>query len=612
MRPEPHTVRTPPSGVAPIDTAAEAEYQTGLTLQAENRTTEAAERFRAALRLAPKDERAHFSLAKTLHDLGRRREALLEYRRTLALRPDCAEAYFNMGLLLWETDRPQAAAEAFQQAVCLAPGLAPAHNNLGIALRSLGRHDEASVCFEQAIRENPDYSEAWCNAGRLRFEQQRWDDAIACFEKALALKPNSAPTLHNLGLCHHKKNNLDRAEMYYRKALALVPDHHRVHIDLGNICLDRNDRAGMIEWYGRALALTPGDAEAFLNVARMLRDASRLDEALVLYEQALALDPENIEAHFSRGLIRLTQGRYPEGWPDYEWRRRRAEWIKAYPHRLSSPCWAGEPFVGRTLLVHHEQGLGDTLQFVRYLPLAKARGGKVLLEAPRALRSLLRQAAGADEILELSPNAPSRVPHDLHIPLLSLPGLCGTTSANVPAQIPYLFADPAQSVAWAERLDPLRLNVGIVWSGSAWTARLAEKSCHLRYFLGLTTIPGIRWYALQKEAPAAELAAAIAAGISVWGPQFSDFSDTAAAVAVLDLVISVDTAAAHLAGAMGKPVWVLLGPRPDWRWMLGRTDSPWYPSMRIYRQSPLGSWQEVFVQVANDLAPLARPAEGAP
>ena len=378
---------------------------------------------------------------------------------------------------------------------------------------------------------------------------------------ALALNPDYAQALHNLGLCHHKRRELDRAETCYRRALAVAPDHHAAHIDLGNVCLDRNDPEGMVAWYRRALAFTPEDAAACVNVGRMLRDLGRLDEALTLYEAALRLDPDNVESHFSRGLIRLTQGRYPDGWQGYEWRCRRAEWVKGYPHRLSSPRWNGEPFGGRTLLVHHEQGFGDTLQFVRYLPMAKARGGRVLFEVPAALRSLVRGVAGADDVLELSPDGPTRVPHDLHVPLLSLPGLCGTTLDTIPAEVPYLFADPVKTAAWAERLDPLGLNIGIVWSGSTWTRRLAEKSCPVDPLMGLTTIPGTRWVALQKDAPAAEFAAARAAGVACWGPEFRDFSDTAAAVVGLDLVIAVDTAVAHLAGAMGKPVWVLLPQR---------------------------------------------------
>ncbi len=613
MTPEPNADCAPTTRLAPAPDgdSAEKAYRDGLDLHASGRLSNAVERLRAGLRFAPDDERIHFSLAKALHDQGRRDEALEEYRRTIGLRADCAEAYFNVGLLFWETRRPEDAAAALREAVALAPGLAAAHNNLGIVLRALQHDDEALACFERAVQEHPGYAEAWCNAGRVWFDRERWDDAAGCFEHALALSPDYAQALHNLGLCHHKRRELDRAETCYRRALAAAPGLHAAHIDLGNVCLDRNDPEGMVAWYRRALGLAPEDAAACVNVGRMLRDLGWLDEALTLYEAALRLDPDNVESHFSRGLIRLTQGRYPDGWQGYEWRCRRAEWVKGYPHCLGSPRWNGEPFSGRTLLVHHEQGFGDTLQFVRYLPMAKARGGRVLFEVPAALRSLVRGVAGADDVLELSPDGPSRVPHDLHVPLLSLPGLCGTTLDTIPAEVPYLFAEPVKTAAWAERLDPLGLNVGIVWSGSTWTQRLAEKSCPVDQLMGLTAIPGTRWVALQKDAPAAEFAAARAAGVACWGPEFRDFSDTAAAVAGLDLVIAVDTAVAHLAGAMGKPVWVLLPQRSDWRWMLDRTDSPWYPTMRLYRQGGPDSWADVIARVAHDLASVARGREGA-
>jgi hypothetical protein len=338
----------------------------------------------------------------------------------------------------------------------------------------------------------------------------------------------------------------------------------------------------------------------------MFRDLGRWDEALALYDAALRLEPEGVDARFSRGLIHLTLGRFPEGWPGYEWRCRRPEWTKAYPHALPSPRWQGEPLRGRTLLVHHEQGFGDTLQFVRYLPLAKAQGGRILFEVPAALRPLVRGVAGADEVLELSPSGPTRVPHDLHVPLLSLPGLCGTTLESIPARVPYLFADPEKAASRAERLGAGGLKVGIVWSGSRWTSRLAEKSCPAAHLLGLAATPGTRWVALQKEIPAEELAAARAAGVACWGPGLGDFDETAAAVAGLDLVIAVDTAVAHLAGAMAKPVWVLLPQQADWRWLLDRTDSPWYPTMRLYRQERSGGWAEVVARVGRDLAALAR------
>jgi tetratricopeptide (TPR) repeat protein len=614
MSAEPNTDLTPTAqrAAAPEGDSVEQAYRDGLELQAAGRSSDAAVRFRAAAGLAPDDERIQFSLGKTLHDLGCPDEALEAYRRTIDLCPDCAEAYFNIGLLFWESRRPEEAAAALGQAVILAPGLAAAHNNLGIVLRALGRDEAALASFECAVRAQPFYADAWCNAGRLLFDRERWDEAARCFEQALAHNAAGSTVLHGLGLCHHKKGLLERAEACYRHVLTLHPGHYRAHIDMGNVCLDRGDFDGMADWYRRALAFTPEDRAGFANVARMFRDLGRWDESLTLYDAALRLDPDNAEMHFSRSLIHLTLGRFAEGWPGYEWRCRRVEWSKAYPHALPSPRWCGEPLEGRTLLVHHEQGFGDTLQFVRYLPLAKARGGRVLFEAPAALSRLLRGIDGENDVVELSADGPTRAQHDLHVPLLSLPGLFGTTLESVPDRVPYLFADPDRAAAWAERLDPHALNIGVVWSGSRWTPRLAEKSCPLELLLTLAPISGTHWVALQKDSPPAELTAAHAAGLAIWGTELGDFSDTAAAVAGLDLVIAVDTAVAHLAGAMGKPVWVLLTRQADWRWLLDRTDSPWYPTMRLYRQEHGSSWEGVVARVGRDLEALVRKGPKAP
>jgi tetratricopeptide (TPR) repeat protein len=606
MSPDLDSITGPPAPAAgdrpaPAD-AAETEYRVGLALHEEGRAVEAAQFYQRALRCSPQDERFHFSLGKAFQDAGRFQDALSCYRRTIALDADCVPAYFNMGLLFIAQALYPEALAALQQAVVLAPGFAGAHNNLGIAFQALKRDAEALACFQRAVQANPDYSEAWCNVGRLLFAQQRWDEALPVFQKAFALKPAWVEPLHNLGLCHHKKRELELAEACYRQVLALKPDHLPAHLDLGNIFLDRGDLPGMAAWYRKALELTPDNTEACVNVGRMLRDQGRWEEALACYDQTLQRDPGHVESHFSRALICLALGRFSEGWKAYEWRFQMADWSKkSYPHQLRTPRWNGDPFVGRTLLVHHEQGFGDTLQFVRYLPLVKARGGTVLLEVPAALRSLLHAIPGADDVVELSPAGPTERGFDLHVPLLSLPGIFGTTLESISAKVPYLSADPAKTAAWAKRLGGHFFKIGIAWSSSAWNAKLAEKSCPISHFLPLAQTPGARLVGLQKKPAPNDLAAAAAEGIRNYGEEFADFSDTAAAIANLDLVIAVDTAVAHLAGAMGKPVWVPLLCVADWRWLLNREDSPWYPTMRLYRQPRPGAWDDLFRRLAQDL-----------
>lgn len=558
--------------------------------------------FLQGVELSPSDARLHFALGKTYQDMGRLAEALTCYARAAQLDPGCAPAHYNKGLILMQTGRHEDAVEAFQLAVRSDSGIPPAYNNLGIALQELGRGAEALGAFEQAVEMDPGYAQAHCNAGRLLFGAERWEEARARFQQAAASDPGHAAAWHGLGLCFQKMRDLDSAGRCYEKALALKPDYHAAAIDMGNVCLDRGDFCGMADWYRRALDFTSADAADFLNVGRMYQDQGRLDDALECIEAALGRDPESVAAHFNRAAILLAQGEWTQGWKEYEWRFRHPDRQNAYPHRLPAPRWDGRSFGGRTLLVHCEQGLGDSIQFARYLPLVKDRGGTVLFEMPAALKPLFENLPGMDEALVFSPAAMTTRRFDLQVPLLSLPGIFNATVEDLPGAVPYLKADPGRTAAWAPRLSAGRLKVGIVWAASGWNQALARKSCRLSDFLPLAALPGVRLYGMQKG-PAASEAAEIPDGIAFanLGEQFADFADTAAVIANLDLVISVDTAVAHLAGAMGKPVWVLLPFCSDWRWLLNRDDSPWYPTMRLFRQPKRGDWQEVFMQVSDRL-----------
>jgi hypothetical protein len=374
---------------------------------------------------------------------------------------------------------------------------------------------------------------------------------------------------------------------------------------MGNIFLDRGDLDEMTAWYRKAAARVPQKAAAMLNVSRMLQDQGRWNESLRCCEEALAHDPLNVEARFDRSLLLLRFGRMEEGWKEYEWRFQRANRHNAYPHRLASPPWDGSEFHGRSVLVHCEQGFGDTLQFIRYLPLVKHRGGTVIFETQAQLCSLFQGFRGADEVVALSADVPIERPHDYHVPLLSLPGIFGTTVETIPVCSPYLSADPCKKAVWESRLGSGGLRVGIVWAGSAWHGKDRKRSCGLSPFLTLAPIPGLRLIGLQKGAAATE-----AENLPPhrpfpnFGSELHDFSDTAAVVSVLDLVISVDTAVAHLAGAMAKPVWVVLPFVSDWRWLTEREDCPWYPTMRLFRQGRNETWAEVFSRVAAALRGL--------
>lgn len=553
-----------------------------------------------------------FAAGKAFEESGRLTEALESYRSAAAVDPGCGAAFYNLGVLLHATGRFEEAAAVFARAAALGPHAAAAWNNCGVALQALGRTAEALASYAAAAREDPAYATAHANLGRLLFAAGRWEEAAASFQRAAAAEPDAADHRHHLGLCRHKLRDLDGAERCYAEALARDPRHRAAHIDMGNVWLDRGDYGAMGAWYRRALALGGAEASDFVNVARMFQDAGREEEALACYAEALARDGELAEAHVGRGQLLLARGAFSEGWPEFEWRLRLPDWPRrGYPHRLAAPRWEGDRFEDQTLLVYCEQGLGDAIQFVRYLPRVKARGGgRVVLEAPAPLAPLFRRLPGVDAVTVFAPDTPPAVAHDRQVALLSLPRIFGTTLADIPAAIPYLSAEPGEIARWRRRLRPAALQVGVVWAASGWTRGLAVKSCRLGDFEPLARIAGVALYGLQPGAAAQEAAAAPAAWrFQNWGTEFRDFSDTAAALAALDLVVTVDTAVAHLAGAMGRPVWTLLPFPADWRWLRGRRDSPWYPTMRLFRQARRGAWAPVFESVAAELM-LRRPAGG--
>ena len=577
-------------------------YQRATALHEIGKPQEAIGWYQKGLAIDTDDERMHFGLGKAFQDIGKVDAAIACYWRTIDLSPNCTPAYFNMGGLFLANDRIAEALEALRKATELEPGFAQAHNNLGVALQGMGRLPEAAASFQQAIRLDPGYLEAHCNAGRALFALERWGEAMVFFRNALTLKPSHVPALHNLGLCFHKQGILDRAEECYQEVLKQHPQHLQAHIDLGNVCLDRGDLDGMVEWYRKALAYTASKTDHLLNISRILQSQERWEEALRCIDESLSYDRQNAEAHFDRGLALLRTGRLDEGWKEYEWRFQRANWQKAYPYRLPGQRWHGSDFPEKTLLVHCEQGFGDTLQFARYLPLVKRRGGTVIFETQTPLCGLFQSFPAVDEVVALSADAPTSRPYDFHVPLLSLPGIFDTRLETIPSDIPYVFADARKTGPWNDRLASDCLRVGIVWAGSVWHVRDSSRSCGLEPFLRLAEIPGVELVGLQKGS-AARAALEIPGHVPLvnFGEDLRDFSDTAGLVSVLDLVISVDTAVVHLAGAMGKPVWVLLPQVADWRWLLGREDSPWYPTLRLFRQGRQEEWAAVFSRVEAEL-----------
>lgn len=438
-----------------------------------------------------------------------------------------------------------------------------------------------------------DYAVALHRAGHL-------DQAEAAYRRILARDGEVPGVVQLLGVIAHQRRQFDRALALIGRAIELAPDVPHFHYNLGEVyrALDRPEQAAGC--YRRAIALNPRFVEAIDNLAAVLLRADRLDEALETCRRSLELHPAGPEAHLTRACINLKLGRFVEGWRDYEWRIK----CRDYPpdsRTFAGPLWHGEDIAGRTLYVHAEQGFGDTIQFMRYVPMLARYRARVVFECPPGLLRLARSMGGDAQIIARGAKVP---PYDLHAYLLSLPGIFGTTPDSIPARVPYLHPEPAEVESLRSRIAqyPGR-RIGIAWAGNP--AAGMGRFCPLERLLSLRQAPGVRLFSLQKGPGAAEVQRLTATDTVCLLPDDADFATTAAIMASLDLVVCVDTAVAHLAGAMGRPVWVLLSHGADWRWMVGRSDSPWYPTMRLFRQRAPGDWQAVIEDVMRELGRAA-------
>ena len=437
-------------------------------------------------------------------------------------------------------------------------------------------------------------AEEHVRAGRLA-------QAIDTCYAILSAQPNHPGALHLAGVIAHQLDESEEAVALIDQAIRIDPRRAVYHVNRG-IALHRLGRhREALASFARAIAADPRHVDAHYNRGAVLAELGELDEAKRHFERVIALEPQHAFAHYALGLAFLQQGDFARGWAEHEWRRRGA---KLTPDKLvfREPLWDGRPLGGRTILLHAEQGLGDTIQFVRYAPLVAERGGRVLLACQPSLKRLLSRLDGVEAVLTGGDRLPT---FDVQAPLMSLPYLLGTTVETIPAQIPYLGIDHELAARWAERLrDTPGLKVGLVWAGNPTNPHDRRRSMALANLAPLAAFAeqDVSLISLQKG-PAGAEAATPPDGLRLidLGPELTDLADTAALVAQLDLVISVDTAVAHLAGALGRPVWLLVSHVHDWRWLLGRNATPWYPSMRLFHQSRPGDWQSVVSSVCTAL-----------
>ncbi|ARU31213.1 hypothetical protein CAP31_05630 [Sulfuriferula sp. AH1] len=542
----------------------------------------------------------------TLFNSGRLDETIALARTLTEHYPQHDFGWKALGAAFKQMGRSADALVPMQKAAALSSNDAEAHNNLGITLNDLKRHEEAEASYRRAIRINPSFAQAHSNLGVTLHDLNRLDEAVTCYRTALKLNPDYVRAHNNLGAALHDLRRLDEAEACYRKVLRLSPEHADAHRNLGATLhdLDRLDEAEAC--YREALQLNPRDADAYNYLGITLRDLGRLSDSETAFRRALEINPRCADTRHNLSHTLLTLGKLAEAWQEYEYRWD-AKAIKTMQRPVTVlPQWTGQtPLSTDRLLIFNEQGMGDKIQFSRYLTLAAKRfpgGISIVTVAP--LLTLFRRSFPDIEIIDAVPA--DQTAWQWQCPLLSLPLAMGTRLESIPNQVPYLIPDPIRMSYWQSKIAALDLpastrKIGVVWKPGSKMKNAALRALALQQIFPLLNLSGCSWFSLQKE-PDPDKASRIASGKLIdWSDEFNDFDDTAALAAKLDLIISVDTAVAHLAGSLGQPTWLLNRHAGEWRWLRERTDSPWYPTMRIFTQSRSGDWESVIRQLCDAL-----------
>ena len=547
------------------------------------------------LNLRPDFAEAHFNRGNVLETLKRYDEALASHDRALALRPGFAKALSKRGNVLQGLRRCDEALASYDRAIHLRPDFAAAHFDRANLLHTLNRYDEALASYDRALAVRPDYAAAHTNRGNVLQALKRYDEALASYDRALDVQPDLALAHYNRGNVLQDLNRYDEALASYDHALAARPDFAEALSNRGNVLLRLKRFAEAVASYDRALASRPDFAEAFSNRGAALQELKRYDEALASYEGAIEVRPDYADAHFNEALCRLLLGDFDHGWEMHEWRWRTGQ-LRFSKRSFTQPLWLGQSEIaGKTILLHAEQGFGDTIQCCRYVPLVAARGARVILQVQEPLKELMTGLVGTAQVV----SADSALPDfDVQCPLLSLPLAFRTRLETIPPPVPNLRVASKAVMDWETRLGPKRRpRIGLAWSGLPTHKNDHKRSIRLSALLPLLDIVAT-FVSLQKDVRAEDATLLKERSYLLhFGDGIRDFSDTAALISNLDLVISVDTSVAHLAGTLAKPVWVMLAFNPDWRWLLDRDDSPWYPTARLFRQDDTHAWDSVIARV---------------
>lgn len=558
-----------------------------------------------ALALSPSMAHAHYNRASILQRSGRTKESIDGFERLLQIDPRHVDGLNNLGaayLTLGQADR---AKSCFEKVLEIQPRHAGAHGNLAAIFRKAGRLDEAADFFRRAIAISPELIDAHLGLGLTLIDQFRLDDAIACFQAAVARHPESPDLLNALGVSLAEKRRYEEAKTALVQSLHLRPDNPEVMLNLAGVLISTHELQAAESLLHRVLEINPGNAGVYNHLGLIAKSRGEFEAGIAHFRHSLKLNPEQPDVRANLGMSLMQLGDFTEGWREYHWRFK-IQNAHNPPRTFSQPQWMGEDIAGKTLLLHAEQGLGDTLQFARFVPLAAARGAHLILECQPALLRLLKQSIAFPDLKFIAKGDQLPV-FDYRCSLMDLPMALRTTLETIPGNVPFLTADSTDFANWAKFIDSKKraFNVGLVWAGNPQHQNDRNRSLPIQALKPvLLGSPDIAFFSLLKRD---KIPVEIPSEMELILPprELSDFADTAGLIAHMDLIVTVDTAVAHLAGGMGKPVWILVPFISDWRWFVGRNDSPWYPSARLFRQKKSGDWSSVIEQLAKEMAKIS-------
>jgi tetratricopeptide (TPR) repeat protein len=582
---------------SPSGATADGLCELGFTLLKSGQVAEAERHCRQALTLQP-------NFGDGLHLMGgiamsrKQHDHAIEWITGALHQTPKPEYLLSLGNALQLVGRLEEALKAYERGASLKPDDADLWNSVGFVLTKLDRIDEAISAFQHVLKLSPRHMLAAHICATLLFETKRFDEAVSYYDVCAECEPDRADVYRDRGVCHSRRSRFELALADHERALKLDPGHADTHYNLGHtqLKLGRYDDASRS--LDRALALEPDRVDFLINKGVVTTERRQFAEAFAAYDRALVVEPNNAFVQWNLSLLNLRMGDFKTGWAKYEWRWK-VPGLPIQERSFDRPLWLGaEPIRGKTVLLHSDQGFGDALQFCRYVPLVAAMGASVILEVQESLRELFSGLEGVSKVLAIGQSLPD---FDYHCPLGSLPLAFDTTLDTIPSVTPYISVG-SRAERWKSRLAPLNSpRIGLVWSGNPTNGIDRDRSMPLEALLPLLNVEA-RFVSLQKDVRPADRAILDQRNdILDLGPELENFADTAAVISHLDLVISVDTSVSHLAGALGRPLWILLHHVPCWRYLLDRTDSPWYPTARLFRQSETREWQTVIDQVCSEL-----------